>query len=216
VLGGAAFSGILSGMKPRKRTSVDWEQVKRRLAATERALAEGAHDIGPDARRAQMRERAQALAAERAPTRGAVDMVEFELGALRLGIAAAHVHEVRHLKELTGIPCTPPFVSGIINAHGRILAVIDLKKLLYLAESGISDQNKVIILRQGDVEFGILADRIVGTTRLPLADLQAAPPGLVGQRAHCVRGIAPGRIVVLDGERLLAETDLVVDDEVSP
>ena len=202
-------------MKTRSRTPVDWEEVRRRLATTERALAEGAQDIAPDARRAQMRARAQALAAERAPVPGAVDLVEFQLGAQRFAIEAVHVHEVRHLKELTGIPCTPAFVSGIINAHGRILAVIDLKKLLALAESGISDLNKVIILRQADVEFGILADEIVGTARWALAGLLPAPPGLAGRHADCVRGITPQGTVVLDGARLLAEPALVVDDEVS-
>ena len=203
-------------MRSRPRATVDWEQVKRRLAATERGLAEGAQDIAADTRRAQMRARAQALAAERAPAADAVDMVEFELAAWRLAIDAVHVHEVRHLRDLTGVPCTPPFVSGIINAHGRILAVIDLKKLLALPESGISDQNTVIILRHADVEFGILADRIVGTTRLRLSGLQPVPSGLVGARAPCVRGVMPDGIVVLDGARLLAEKDLVVDDEVSP
>jgi purine-binding chemotaxis protein CheW len=155
-------------MTSRSRTTVDWEQVGRRLAATERALAEGAQDIG------------------------------------------------RHLKDLTRVPCTPPFVSGIIDAHGRILAAIDLKKLLALPESGISDQNTVIILRHADVEFGIFADRIVGTTRLRLSGLQPVPSGLVGAHAPCVRGVMPDGIVVLDGARLLAEKDLVVDDEVSP
>lgn len=202
-------------MKPRPRKPVDWDEVKRRLAATERALSTDANDIDPQERRLRMRARAQALAAERAPIAGAVDHVEFVLGGRRFAVQASHVREVRHLKELTGVPCTPPFVSGIINAHGRILAVIDLKKLLALAESGISDLNKVIILRQGDIEFGVMADDIVGTTRLPLSGLEPAPEGLVGHHAHCLRGVTPQGMVVLDGARLLAEPALVVDDEVS-
>jgi len=201
-------------MKSNKRTPVDWAHVKRRLAATEAALAHDAQPMTTDERRARMRARAEALAAERAPLRDAIEVVEFELAGRRVAIEATHVLEVRHLKDLTGVPCTPPFVSGIINAHGRILAVFDLKMLLAWTESGNGDQDKVIILRHADLEFGIVADGIVGTSRLQPHRLQPAPAALVGKRAHCVRGITPQQVLVLDGERLLAEPDLVVDDEV--
>ncbi|HEX6707325.1 MAG TPA: chemotaxis protein CheW [Albitalea sp.] len=192
--------------------------MKQRLAETERALLRDA-DADPAHRREVLQARAQAMAAARPPAPVAgegIEVVEFTLAERRCAIECAVVREVQSLKELTGVPCTPPFVSGIINAHGRILAVIDLQKFLKLAESGLTDLNKVIILQHGDLEFGILADRIVGTYWLPLTDLQAVEPALDMARAPCVRGLTDRQVLVLDGQRLIADAALVVDDEVSP
>jgi purine-binding chemotaxis protein CheW len=202
----------------RQRTPIDWQQVKQRLADTERALARGS-DLDPDQRRAILGARAQALAARRppaAPGGDSIEVVEFVLAQRRFAIDAAVVREVQALKELTGVPCTPPFVSGIINAHGRVIAVIDLKRFFELGESGLSDLNKVIILQQGETELGILADNVVGTSRMPLADLETPPTSPVGLHARCLRGVTAQQVVVIDGSRLLADPDLVVDEEVSP
>ncbi|MFL6663365.1 MAG: chemotaxis protein CheW [Rhizobacter sp.] len=145
-----------------------------------------------------------------------LEVVVFDIGPHRCAIETPFVSEVRRVGEITPLPCTPPFVSGIMNVHGRIVAVIDLKRFLELGESGWTDPDEVVIVQHADVEFAILADRIVGTSRVPLDSLQPAPSLSLGPRAACVRGTAPGPLVVLDGARLLAEPALVVDEEVAP
>ena len=205
-------------MKPRDRQPIDWQRLKQRLAATEKALARGSEPRDADGR-AVLRTRAQALASRpsaAAHARDGVEWVEFELAQRRFAVEAAFVREVQPLKELTGVPCTPPFVSGMINAHGRILAVIDLKKFFELSHSGLSDLNKVIILQQGDAEFGVLADRIVGTNRMSLAGLQPASSSHGGRRTHCLRGVTPQQVVLIDGLQLLHDPALVIDEEVAP
>jgi len=206
-------------VKPaRQPRSIDWDQIKRQLAAAEEALASG-YAASAAQRREILRERARVLAQEPAPVASAgpgVEVVEFMLGNERYAIEAAFVGEVLPLKDLTGVPCTPAFVSGIINVHGRILSVIDLKRFFELPEGGLTDLNKVIILQHGDVEFGIVADRIVGASWLSLAELQADFPTVTGARAACLRGVTPQRVVVLDAKRLLTDATMVVDEEVSP
>ena len=65
------------------------------------------------------------------------------------------------------MPCTPPFILGIINVRGQILAVIDLKRFFNLPDKGLSDLNKVIILRRGGLEVGLLADAVAGVQAIP-------------------------------------------------
>ena len=206
-------------MKPaRPRRSIDWNQIKRQLAAAEEALASG-YAASAARRREILRERARALALEPAPPIHAadgIDVVEFMLANERYAIEAAFVREVLPLKDLTGVPCTPRHVSGIINAHGRILTVIDLKKFFELTDSGLSDLNKVIVLQHRDVAFGILADSIVGAAWVPLADLQASLPTLTGIRAEYLKGITSQRVIVLDAIKLLTDAALTVDEEVTP
>lgn len=195
---------------------VDWERLKQRLAEAEEAWARG-YVPTPEKRREALEKRARSLAALPRPLAGeaaGLAVIEFVIAQRHFAIAASVVREVRPLDFLTPLPCTPAFVSGIINAHGRILAVIDLKMFLELPESGLNDLNKVIILQSGDLLVGLLADRIVGADRLPLADLQTPSPRVGGAHAVCVKGATPAGLIVLDGERLINDQALVVDDEV--
>jgi purine-binding chemotaxis protein CheW len=205
-------------MKTRRAGPVDWAQVRQRLARAEEALSRG-RDADPDQRRAVLEARARALAAESMPAAEAADdieLVEFELGAERYAIDADCVREVETLKELTDVPCTPGHVSGIMNAHGRIIAVIDLKRFFERPESGLSDLNKVVILQLRDIEFGILADRIIGTTRVGLARLHAASTVIgVALKRH-LRGVTAGGTWVLDARGLASDPALMVDQEVLP
>lgn len=145
-------------------------------------------------------------------------MVEFVLGAAHYAVPAANVREVRPVHELTPVPCTPAFVSGIMSAHGRIIAVIDLKTYLDLPESGLTDLNKVIILQHADMEFGVLADGIVGGHWLPLSQIesQAPSPASPHPRVACVRGVTPQQTTVLDVRAIASDPSFVIDEEVSP
>ena len=206
-------------MKPaRQRRSIDWEQLKRRLAAAEDALATG-YAASAVQRREILRERARALALEPAPATNAADgieVVEFMLANERYAIEAAFVREVLPLKDLTGVPCAPAFVSGIINVHGRILTVIDPKQLFNLPGSGLTDLNKVIILQQENVEFALLADQIVGAAWLSPAHIQPALPTRSDARTTYLKGVTRDHVVVLDARKLLTDPSMTVDEEVAP
>ena len=194
---------------------VDWVRLKQRMAEAEEAWARG-YAPTSEKRRQLLEARARSMAVRpRQIGEGTPDLsvVEFVIAERHFAIASAFVREVRPLDDLTPLPCTPGFVSGIINAHGRIIAVIDLKTFLELPESGLNDLNKVIILQSGDLAVGLLADRIVGADRLPLADLQAPSPRAAAAHAGCVRGETPAGLIVLDAERLINDPALALDDE---
>jgi purine-binding chemotaxis protein CheW len=117
------------------------------------------------------------------------------------------------LREITPVPCTPPFVAGIINVRGQIVPVIDLKRFFDLPQGGITDLNKVLIMRNDDLEVGFLADAISGGRRLDMESLQASLPTLTGIRADYLRGVTGDRLVVLDAERILSDKKIIVDDQ---
>ena len=143
-----------------------------------------------------------------------LEVVEFLLADERYGIASTFVREVYPLHELTPLPCTPPFVLGIINVRGQVLAVLDLRKFFDLPFRGITDLNKVIILEAHSTRMGVLADRIFGVRSVPLEQLQPSLPTLTGVRAEYLRGVTAERLIVLDADRILADEGLVVDERV--
>ena len=95
-------------------------------------------------------------------------------------------------KELTPLPCCPPFVLGIVNVRGRILPVLDIKKFFGLPEKGLTDLHRIILVGGNDLELGLLADTIVGVRAVAVGDLQPALPTLTGIRGDYLKGVTPG------------------------
>ena len=143
-----------------------------------------------------------------------VEIVEFMLAYERYGIESSYVREIHTLRELTPVPCTPPFVLGIINVRGQIVSVIDIKKFLDLPERGLTNSNKVIVIHDDTMEFGILADSILGVRTLPTGAIQAPLPTLTGIRSEYLKGVTKEPIAVLDGAKILSAKSLVVHEEV--
>jgi len=141
-------------------------------------------------------------------------LVEFRLAKERYALESRWVQEVCPLKELTPLPCTPPFVLGIVNVRGRILPVLDLKNFFDLPEQGLTDLRRLILVRGDDLELGLLADDIVGVRSLPMDSLQLSLPTLTGIRSDYLKGVTAERLVVLDLARILADPKIIVHDEV--
>ncbi len=200
---------------PRFRTPVDWGKVRARIEKARYAIERG-WTPGPEEEKNILRQRARVLAGEPEETGAGeeLEIVEFLLAGERYGIAASYVREVCALNDLTPVPCTPPFVLGIINVRGQVVSVIDLKKFFDLPEKGLGDLNKVIILKADAMEFGILADVVHDVGRIALDELQPSLPTLTGIREEYLKGIARDRMVILDAQRLLADGKIVVNEEI--
>jgi len=164
-----------------------------------------------------LRARARALAQtpERPPVAGAMlELLEFTLAQERYAVENRYVREVCPLKELTPVPCTPPFLLGVVNVRGRILPVLDLKKFFDLPEKGLTDLHRIVLVRGDGLELGLLADAITGVRSISADTLQASLPTLTGIREDYLKGVTAERLVVLDLARILADPKIVVHEEV--
>lgn len=208
--------------KKRSRTRqqsppIDWHRVRQRLESV-RTATECAWAPTPDEAQRILKARAETLARESTAAAAAgeyLQVVEFILAREHYAIESRFIRDVCPLEQLTPLPCTPPFVLGIVNLRGEILSVIDIKKFFDLPEQGLTDLNKVIVLESADMQFGLLADAIVGTHQILVPDIQLSLPTLTGIRADYLLGVTPGRTVVLDAERLLSDENIVVREQVT-
>lgn len=194
--------------------STDWEEIRRRIEVTRVAIERGSA-LSAETERDILKKRAQELAREPESDEdaaGTIETVEFDLADERYAFPLAQVRTVSVLRELTPVPCTPPFVVGIINLRGEIRTVIDLKKFFDLPARGISELNKIIIIEHGDLQLGILADAIRGVREIPPGELQPSLPTLTDVRADYLRGITSDRLVVLDAAKLLSDPRILVED----
>jgi purine-binding chemotaxis protein CheW len=164
-----------------------------------------------------LRARAKALArpSEHAPAAAPpLDVLEFRLAQERYALETRYVREVYPLKDLTPLPCTPPFVLGIVNVRGRILPVIDLKKFFDLPEQGVTDLHRIILIEGNEMALGLLADAVEGMRPIAADTLQPSLPTLTGIRSEYLKGVTAERLVVLDVARILADPKIIVHEEV--
>lgn len=170
-----------------------------------------------DSAAATLRARARALARPpvEAPTDGTtMRLLEFRLAQEHYAVETRHVREVILLSNLTQVPCTPPFVVGIVNVRGHILPVLDLMALLGLPTPLLIDLHYVVVVGGPDIEFGLLVDVIVGVRSVPSETVQSPPPALTGTHGNYLTGVAGERLAVLDVARILADPRIIVDEEV--
>jgi purine-binding chemotaxis protein CheW len=195
---------------------IDWSEIHRRLEPVNTAIERGWSPSLEEGKRI-LKARAKALAQEpeeKETREERKEIVEFLLAYETYGIESSYVREVYPLRELTPVPCTPPFVLGIINVRGRILSVIDIKKFFDLPEKGLTDLNKVIILQSKDMEFGILVDAILGRRSVSLREMQPSLPTLTDTRAAYLLGVTGERLVILDAVKILSDKKIIVLEQV--
>lgn len=140
-----------------------------------------------------------------------VEVLEFGLANEHYAFLASQVHDVQPLRELTPLPCTPPFLRGLVNIRGRLVAVIDLKRFFGLPERGITDLHRVLLVRKGEVEIGLLSDTVEGVYAIDGDQIQPPMMTLDGIAAKYIMGVTPERLVVLDADAILDDPCLVID-----
>jgi len=199
-----------------QKEGIDWAAVHRSLKSAGEALAKENSFSAKEAK-ALLKARAKSLAELRHSDDQEgerIDILEFLLSGETYAIETSFIAETFPLVDFTPLFCTPPFVMGIINVRGRIVSIVDMRRFFDLPIVGLSNLNRVIVVHDGKMEFGILADSIIGMRSLALQDLQASLPTLTGIREEFLTGVTADRLVLLDMGKILANGRLVVHEEV--
>lgn len=163
-----------------------------------------------------LKQRAAALArplAEPQPASERVETLEFRLGAEKFAVETSFVREVYPLKEVTPLPGTPDFILGAMNVRGQVVAVNDLGRWFEFPESARTPQSKVLILHDGEMECGFLADEVMGMRAIARDDLEASLPTLTGIRCEYLKGVTRDRTVLLDAGKVLSSPKLIIGGE---
>jgi len=196
--------------------TIDWKMIHSQVEAAREKLEQG-WQITDKERIKILKARTKALAREVKEEKLDLEylaVVEFMLANERYGIELKNIIEVYPLKDLTPVPCTPPFILGIFNVRGQIQTIIDIKKFFDLPDKGLSDLNKVIIVRTRGMEAGILADVILGIRSVPLREIQTTLPTLTDIRAEYMKGVTGDQLIILDVEKIFSDERIIVNEEV--
>lgn len=185
---------------------------KLRMAVESASSASG--PVGPLEKKAILKKRAEKLAESISVPEAdnEIEVIEFTLSGETYAFETAFLKEVFHIREITPVPLTPAFVKGIINLRGNIISVIDIRVFFELANGPISNYDRVIILQNKDMSFGILADEIRGIKKMSLENSSSSLPDFNAIRQKYLKTVTSSRVVILDGDKLLNDRSIIIKD----
>ncbi|MCP4153312.1 MAG: purine-binding chemotaxis protein CheW [bacterium] len=135
----------------------------------------------------------------------------FFLGDQEYGIALNDTLEVLEPKTITPVPHTPPFLEGVINLRGNILAIIDIKILMGIQPACLSQKTKILIARKNNKTFGIIVDGIAAIRKLDEKNSGEIPLTLTALGKQFFRGLVQSDqhpLILLDLAKILDDSIL--------
>ncbi|QLH53019.1 MAG: Positive regulator of CheA protein activity (CheW) [Candidatus Kapaibacterium sp.] len=89
-----------------------------------------------------------------------MQLVTFELAGEIFGIDILKVQEISPMTKITRVPNAPHYVEGVINLRGKVIPVVDLRKILNLDLKGYDANTRIIVLHIEGKVIGILVDKM--------------------------------------------------------
>lgn len=197
---------------------IDWRELRARLARAQAGLA-AANQLSAEQANAVMDERARVLAQipERAPdTKEILEVMTARLAGERIAIETRFIQQVHCPAEITPVPGSPSFLVGVTNLRGEVLAVMDLRQLFGLSAARNVARPQMVILGLERPEFGLIVDEIYGVAKLRIGEVLEPPGSVAGLSRDCLRGVTADALLVLDGDGLLTDRRLYVDEGGAP
>jgi purine-binding chemotaxis protein CheW len=150
-------------------------------------------------------------------------VVVLGIGKERYGVDLQDVAEVFPPVAPTPVPGAAAVISGVINVHGTIRPVVDLRRLLDMK----SDANTlrdgylahVILLHKDGREMGLQIDSVEQIRWIETADLQMATrsdAGAFPRISHHIKGSTKDLLMLLSTEAIFAALDVTEPHQTDP
>lgn len=139
-----------------------------------------------------------------------IEIIEFQIEKEKYGVELKFVSKVCSIEYLTFLPGLPNFMPGIINIHGEIIPIVDLKKFFGLQETAVSILRQTIILRYGRLVIGILADEVLGVHKVLESELQTSLPALIGTGSDYLKAVTLSQVAILDPEKFSKDKRIII------
>ncbi len=133
--------------------------------------------------------------------------IGFILEKSEYSIPILKVQEIIKLPQITKIPGVPYYVEGITNLRGRVIPIVNLKRILGVPEE--VEGSKVIVISSGKITFGALVDDITGVVNIDEKTIEPAEE-FMQQEQNQIEGVArlnDRLMVLLDTKKLIPAED---------
>jgi len=154
---------------------------------------------------------AEATTEEGKTTLASIEVVEFQLNRERYAIESSCVFEICRWRQPTIVPFSPKHLHGIINHHGQILPLFDLRPLFNLAITEAEETTSILVVGSDKPLFALLAENVTSISRIASSDMRDLPDSTSSKNGHLFKGICLNGLAVLDVQILARDERLTIE-----
>jgi purine-binding chemotaxis protein CheW len=139
-----------------------------------------------------------------------LQLVSFTIGQEEFGLDIQTIQEINRMVEITRVPNSPDFVSGVINLRGKVIPVIDLRKRFGFPAKESDKNTRIIVVELGNSVVGFVVDAVREVIRIPKSVTEPPPPIIAGIGSEYVTAVGKLEdrlLILLDLEHLLQEKE---------
>ncbi len=127
---------------------------------------------------------------DRKESQETVQLLTFQLANVWYGLKIEGIREIIKISKITWVPGAASYVVGVINHRGMIIPIMDIRELLGLGKSEITQESRVIIVEVENVPTGLgaLVDNIADMVVVPVSEICAVPLTIDKRKARYVVG----------------------------
>jgi len=134
----------------------------------------------------------------------------------KISFYARDVERVLNAVEITELPEHPDIMLGVINFHGDILPVADIRRKFALPQKPVEPEDKIIILKSRDRRrYAVYVSSVLGNLDVPdekVKNLDKAWPEL--NYKDKVLDTAGELVIINNTENFFLNTDIYKLDEI--
>ncbi len=96
-----------------------------------------------------------------------IQLVVFTLDSQRFALPLSVVERTIRIIEIVHLPKAPEIVMGVINLHGKIIPVVNIRNRFRLTQKEINLNDQLIISNATKRTLAILVDSVLGVFEFP-------------------------------------------------
>ncbi len=152
---------------------------------------------------------------EQSSSEASEQYLTFMLGGKDYGLEILNIKEIIEYGDVTEMPMTPDFISGVINLRGSVVPVIDLSNRFIGHSVERTKRTSIIILEVTNddlkIEIGVTVDMVIEVLDIQASEIEPAPSLGNHIQTDFINGMAKvdGKfLILLDIENVLSIDEL--------
>lgn len=133
------------------------------------------------------------------------ELVSFQLDDRQFAVPLSSIERIERAVSITPLPKAPDIVLGVINVHGSIVPVFNIRERFRLPPRDMQLGDQLIVARTSKRTIALLVDSVIAVIEIPGEKI--VETGSILPQLDFVEGVAKtedGMILIHDLERFLS------------
>lgn len=133
------------------------------------------------------------------------ELVSFQLDDRQFAVPLSSIERIERTVSITPLPKAPDIVLGVINVHGSIVPVFNIRERFRLPPRDMQLGDQLIVARTSKRTIALLVDSVIAVIEIPGEKI--VETGSILPQLDFVEGVAKtedGMILIHDLERFLS------------